>query len=317
MGRRGCLHHNCKKHHGFISYRYWSEHRLAKKLQLGLEKLRSPVSKQLIVMFLDQTCAVGVEQMVVCKENLKNSRFSIPILSEAGIANIINANNPRGGRVGDNLLLELEWIVELLEDKKIGGIFCLLADGPNGERFNNFDVNRYPDEYHAHPLSSRRKTIRKTMETILDIGGVDISEDRFEDRIPIIQRFINSVLSRTYLGDLSATIGKSSIWGLNHLGYTSFTHSLGVIKFYGAGGYVLNSSSFGAGIALHLVNDTFEIYDQSNYGEVDYSIYLLAYTGMSLGAVTTVVVLSPILGGASVIGFAALGVGEGLYWALK
>mmetsp|Transcript_15086 Transcript_15086/g.16358 ORF Transcript_15086/g.16358 Transcript_15086/m.16358 type:complete len:156 (-) Transcript_15086:171-638(-) len=155
------------------------------------------------------------------------------------------------------------------------------------------------------------------METILDIGGVDISEDRFEDRIPIIQRFINSVLSRTYLGDLSATIGKSSIWGLNHLGYTSFTHSLGVIKFYGAGGYVLNSSSFGAGIALHLVNDSFEIYDQSNYGEVDYSRYLLAYTGLSLGAVTTVVVLSPILGGASVIGFAALGVGEGLYWALK
>jgi hypothetical protein len=314
------LHHKCNKHHGFISYRR-CDRGLAQKLQLKLETLLSPVKQQLVI-FRDETCCIGPDQMGICQLELRNSRFAIIIISERGIEQIINANNPRpDGGTGDNFLLELEIIVELVEEHKIGGVFVLFADGldANGHnvQFNMFDRNRYPTDVHTHPLSLRRKTIRQTMDKILDIGGKPISEERFEDKIPILQEFIHTVLNRTYLGDLCATAGKTSILGLNHLGYTGFTHSLGVMRFYGAGGYVLNSSSYGVGIVLHLLNDAAEIYEQRDYGDVNYGRYLIAHSGMFVGAAATVVVLSPYLAGASVIGICAAGVSEFAYWTLK
>jgi hypothetical protein len=149
-------------------------------------------------IFLSFDCLVeGEEWTNGFLTALNNCRIVVILCSERALEHIMIANQEK-----DDMLLEVFWadycIIRFnyswkqweiaMEFRKtnqievipylVDSVLTAEIDGKSeivSKPFNKFDWNQYPDEYHAHPLSPKKMTIRQLLNDIFRIQAGQIN----------------------------------------------------------------------------------------------------------------------------------------------
>ncbi|KAJ3279383.1 hypothetical protein HK104_001513 [Borealophlyctis nickersoniae] len=170
-------------HHFFVSYRVATDAQFAELL--GNYLLRTERGKEPVHSFVDKACLVnGQPWEVGFLQGLLRAKVIVIMCSEGCLQKCTQADT-----VADNMLLEWELALDFFEKNK-ASIFLVLvgeASRPNGrltlQAFNGFGL-KFPDAFHAHPRSPRKRTVKKTMERLFALQGVHGWMPMAQDLVP-------------------------------------------------------------------------------------------------------------------------------------
>ncbi|KAJ3036198.1 hypothetical protein HDV00_002994 [Rhizophlyctis rosea] len=174
---------NWDTHHFFVSYRVATDADFAQ--MLGNALLRQEKGKEPVHSFVDKSCLVdGQLWEVGFLQGLMRAHVIVIMCSEGCLNNCTKADI-----YPDNMLLEWELALDMFDDGKAAIFLVLVGESskPNGrltlQAFNGFGM-KFPDTYHVHPKSPRKRTIAETIGKLFTLQGAHGWLPTVQDLVP-------------------------------------------------------------------------------------------------------------------------------------
>lgn len=177
-----CKHHNCLQHDIFMNYRTSTDRISVLKLLRELNKTSILPENRPPIVFLDANCLPpGLPWQDGFLTALNHSKVIVLVISVEGLQGIRRADE-----IEDNVLLEYEYTLKLMKERKVRVLPVLLANS-DGRPFNQFNVDIYPSKKHISRLSVASGTIRETMRELFQLQGEHCPRDGAEQELTVLE----------------------------------------------------------------------------------------------------------------------------------